>query len=114
MRWLIAEDALRDRKGHWFEYLGTFARELRALGDDVTILADSAAEPFLVEQLQARPVLPASIWFFYHSLQRNCLAAGWPQSKDGSGLPTMGVCVHAVRAGCRLIKQRQSLKISAL
>jgi len=31
MRWLIVEDALRDRKGHWFEYLGTFARELRAL-----------------------------------------------------------------------------------
>ena len=62
MRWLIVEDALRDRKGHWFEYLGTFARELRALGDDVTVLADSAAEPFLVEQLQVRPVLPASIW----------------------------------------------------
>jgi len=62
MRWLIVEDALRDRKGHWFEYLGTFVLELRALGDDVTILADSAAEPFLVEQLQARPVLPASIW----------------------------------------------------
>ena len=62
MRWLIVENALRDRKGHWFEYLGTFARELRALGDDVTVLADSAAEPFLVEQLQVRPVLPASIW----------------------------------------------------
>ena len=21
MRWLIVEDALRDRKGHWFNYL---------------------------------------------------------------------------------------------
>ena len=62
MRWLIVEDALRDRKGHWFEYLGTFARELRALGDDVTILADRAAEAFLIEQLHVRPVLPASIW----------------------------------------------------
>lgn len=62
MRWLIVEDALRDRKGHWFEYLGTFVRELRALGDDVTVLVDRAAEPFLVEQLQAQPVLPASIW----------------------------------------------------
>jgi glycosyltransferase involved in cell wall biosynthesis len=62
MRWLIVEDALRDRKGHWFEYLGTFARELRALGDDVTILADSSAEAFLVEQLQVNPILPASIW----------------------------------------------------
>jgi len=62
MRWLIVEDALRDRKGHWFEYLGTFARELHALGDDVTILADRAAEPFLREHLRVQPVLPASIW----------------------------------------------------
>jgi hypothetical protein len=46
MRWLIVEDALRDRKGHWFEYVETFARELRALGDQVTVLADRAAEPF--------------------------------------------------------------------
>lgn len=62
MHWLIIEDALRNRKGHWFEYLGTFARELHALGDDVTILADSSAEPFLIEQLKVQPVLPASIW----------------------------------------------------
>lgn len=62
MRWLIVEDALRNKKGHWYEYLGTFARELRALGDDVTILADRSAERFLVEQLQVQPVLPDSIW----------------------------------------------------
>jgi len=62
MNWLIVEDALRDRKGHWFEYLGTFARELRGLGDDVTLLADRSAEPFLIQQLQVQPVLPASIW----------------------------------------------------
>ena len=62
MRWLIVEDALRDRKGHWFEYVGTFARELCTLGDDVTILADRNAEAFLLEQLSAQPVLPASIW----------------------------------------------------
>lgn len=62
MRWLIVEDALRDRQGHWFEYLSTFARELRALGDQVTVLSDRAAEPFLIEQLQVRPILPPSIW----------------------------------------------------
>jgi len=62
MRWLIVEDALRDRKGHWFEYLGTFVRELRVLGDEVTILGDRAAEPFLREQLPLHPVLPDSIW----------------------------------------------------
>jgi hypothetical protein len=35
---------------------------LRALGNQVKVLADRAAEPFLVEQLQVQPVLPASIW----------------------------------------------------
>lgn len=62
MRWLIVEDALRNKKGHWYEYLGTFNRELRTLGDDVTILADHSAEKFLVEQLQVQPLLPDSIW----------------------------------------------------
>lgn len=62
MRWLIVEDALRNKKGHWYEYLGTFARELRALGDEVTILADRSAERFLIEQLSVQPVLPDSIW----------------------------------------------------
>lgn len=62
MRWLIVEDALRNKKGHWFEYVSTFARELRALGDDVTILADRSAEPFIIEQLSAKPILPDSIW----------------------------------------------------
>jgi hypothetical protein len=42
----------------WFEYVETFARELRALGDQVTVLADRAAEPFLVEQLQCSPSSP--------------------------------------------------------
>lgn len=62
MRWWIVEDALRDRRGHWFEYIGGFVRDLRGLGDTVTLLADSAAEPFIREQLGAQPVLPASIW----------------------------------------------------
>ncbi len=62
LRWLIVEDALRDRTGHWFEYLSTFDRELRTLGDNVTILSDRAAEPFIIEKLKAQPVLPASIW----------------------------------------------------
>ena len=58
MRWLIVEDALRDRKGHWFEYLGTFDRELRVLGDDVVILADRSAEPFLVENCKCSRCFP--------------------------------------------------------
>jgi glycosyltransferase involved in cell wall biosynthesis len=62
MRWLIVEDALRDRKGHWFEYVQSFVRELGLLGDEVVVLADRSAEPFLMEQLGVRPVLPDSIW----------------------------------------------------
>jgi glycosyltransferase involved in cell wall biosynthesis len=62
MHWLIVEDALRNREGHWFEYVGTFMRELRALGDEVTVLADGKAEPFILEELETLPVLPPSIW----------------------------------------------------
>ena len=40
MRWLIVEDALRDRKGHWAEYIGTFLRGLEKQGDEVVILCD--------------------------------------------------------------------------
>jgi glycosyltransferase involved in cell wall biosynthesis len=62
MKWLIAEDALRDRKGHWLEYVSTFVRELRALGDEVVVLCDQRAQGFVMEQTGARPVLPESIW----------------------------------------------------
>ena len=62
MHWLIVEDALRDRKGHWFEYVSTFVRGLRALGDEVELLCDRKAEGFILESLGARAVLPESIW----------------------------------------------------
>jgi hypothetical protein len=62
MKWLIVEDALRDRKGHWLEYVSTFVRELRALGDEVVVLCDQRAQGFVMEQTGARPVLPESIW----------------------------------------------------
>lgn len=62
MRWLIVEDALRDRSGHWFEYISTFKQGLTELGDEVTILADQDTQPFIQESLDAQPVLPHSIW----------------------------------------------------
>ena len=62
MKWLIVEDALRDRKGHWLEYVSTFVRELQALGDEVEVLCDRKAQGFVMEQTGARPVLPESIW----------------------------------------------------
>ncbi|MFM8886326.1 MAG: hypothetical protein ACKOKC_07930, partial [Chthoniobacterales bacterium] len=62
MRWWIFEDALRDRKGHWSEYLQTFRRGLEAEGDEVCIFADRECEPALAKTLGAEPVLPKSIW----------------------------------------------------
>jgi hypothetical protein len=40
MKWWIFEDALRDRRGHWSEYLQTFRRGLEAESDEVRIFAD--------------------------------------------------------------------------
>jgi len=61
-QWWIFEDALRDRRGHWSEYLQTFRRGLEAEGDEVRIFADQQCEPALAETLGAKPVLPKSIW----------------------------------------------------
>ena len=60
MRWLIIEDSLESRKGHWFEYLEDFHRELPGLGDEVTLLVSWRAEPFIQTQLGALPQLPES------------------------------------------------------
>lgn len=62
LRWLVVEDALRDRQGHWFEYVSTFKQGFNDLGDEVTLLADRQAQPFIIQALGAQPVLPQSIW----------------------------------------------------
>jgi len=62
LKWWIFEDALRDRRGHWSEYLQTFRRGLEAEGDEVRIFADWECELALAETLGAEPVLPKSIW----------------------------------------------------
>jgi glycosyltransferase involved in cell wall biosynthesis len=62
MRWLIVEDALLNRKGHWFEAVTTFYHGFRQLGDDVTVLADASVEPDIRDSLAAVPILPPSIW----------------------------------------------------
>lgn len=62
MRWLIAEDALLNQKGHWFEAVTTFYQGFRQLGDEVTVLADAAVEPGIRDSLAAVPILPPSIW----------------------------------------------------
>ncbi len=62
MHWLIVEDALRDKKGHWFEYVSTFVAGLHQLGDTATVLAARDAQPLIIKSLDAQPVLPRSIW----------------------------------------------------
>lgn len=62
IRWLIVEDALLSRKGHWFEAVTTFYQGFRRLGDQVTVLADAAVEPEIRDSLAAVPILPPSIW----------------------------------------------------
>jgi glycosyltransferase involved in cell wall biosynthesis len=62
LKWWIFEDALRDRRGHWSEYLQTFRRGLEAEGDEVRIFADQRCEAELAKTLGAETVLPKSIW----------------------------------------------------
>jgi glycosyltransferase involved in cell wall biosynthesis len=62
MRWLIVEDSLESRQGHWFEYLEGFCRELPKVGDEVTLLVSRRAEPFIQEHLGGLPVLPESVY----------------------------------------------------
>lgn len=62
MRWWILEDALKDRRGHYFEYLRTFKSGLEKCGDEVTIFSDRTAEPWIAGSLNARPELPRGIW----------------------------------------------------
>lgn len=62
MKWLIIEDSLEGRNGHWFEYLSCFHRELAPLGDHATWLVPKNAEPWIVDHFQAKPVLPESIY----------------------------------------------------
>ena len=62
LRWWVVEDALRDRTGHWFEYLQSFQRGLAAEGDQVRFFASKECEAEVARALGAEVVLPKSIW----------------------------------------------------
>jgi hypothetical protein len=62
LRWWIIEDALRDCKGHWVEYLQTFQRGLAAEGDQVRFFASKECVPEVAAAFEAKAVLPRSIW----------------------------------------------------
>jgi glycosyltransferase involved in cell wall biosynthesis len=61
MNWLVFEDSLESRKGHWLEYLDGFARELPKLGDKMILLVSRHADPNLCAHFSALPVLPESV-----------------------------------------------------
>jgi glycosyltransferase involved in cell wall biosynthesis len=61
-RILIVEEALHSMKGHWFEYIKTIAAACREKGDEVSIIAHQAADPRIIEDLQAHPLLTHSAW----------------------------------------------------
>lgn len=62
MKWLIIEDALKDKRGHYFEYISTFKRGLDSCGDDVAIFTDRTADSWITEALGSSPMLPRCIW----------------------------------------------------
>ncbi len=62
MKFLIAEEALIDRKGHWFEYITTISNQFRASGDEVRIAANSQAVEEILNELQADAVFPKNAW----------------------------------------------------
>jgi glycosyltransferase involved in cell wall biosynthesis len=61
MDWLIIEDSLESREGHWFEYLAGFHRDLPRLGDKTRWLVSQNAGPDMLRHFDALPVLPPSI-----------------------------------------------------
>jgi glycosyltransferase involved in cell wall biosynthesis len=62
MKWLIAEDALRNDTGHWVDYIETIKNGLVEAGDEVFVLADRDVEVRVKNRLNAHPALPNSIW----------------------------------------------------
>lgn len=62
MNWSIFEDSLENRKGHWFEYLDAFARELPRLGDKLSFFVSEAADAETLGHFGAAPLLPRSVF----------------------------------------------------
>jgi glycosyltransferase involved in cell wall biosynthesis len=59
---LIAEEALRSLRGHWFEYIRTIVEGCRRAGDDVTVACHREAIPEVVKGLDAVPIFVRSAW----------------------------------------------------
>ncbi|MEM0966363.1 MAG: hypothetical protein AAGJ81_09475 [Verrucomicrobiota bacterium] len=62
MHWWILEDALRDSKGHWCEYIETFRDGLSKCDDCFEIFCAGDATPEIQARFSTKPKLPPSIW----------------------------------------------------
>jgi glycosyltransferase involved in cell wall biosynthesis len=62
LNWLIIEDGLKDCHGHFLDFVTSFVRGLRELGDRVTVLCSRAASDVVREQTAALPVMPDASW----------------------------------------------------
>lgn len=61
-RLLIVEEALKDRRGHWYEYNRAIITEARGRGITTTVLAHRDLEAGLRDELRAEPFFPVTSW----------------------------------------------------
>lgn len=68
LRILICEEALKNRRGHWYEYNRAIVQHARRVGIDATLLAHCDIDPQLRAELQATPWFPVTSWdqVYYH------------------------------------------------
>jgi len=61
-RLLIVEEALKNRRGHWYEYNRNIIEEARFRGIEVTILAHRDVENSIKNELKCKPFFPVTCW----------------------------------------------------
>ena len=59
---MIAEEALKNKRGHWFEYNRAIVAEARRRGIDTTVLAHRDVEPDVAQELGATPFFAVTNW----------------------------------------------------
>lgn len=61
-RLLVVEEALRDRIGHWYEYVKAVAEINAAEGAEVTVGAHCRIDPAIAAEINARPLFARTNW----------------------------------------------------
>jgi glycosyltransferase involved in cell wall biosynthesis len=106
-RLLIVEEALKNRRGHWYEYNRAIIDEARRRNIHTTILAHQDIEEDLRLEMGAQPYFPVTSWdqVYYHPsgwrryigiLRHNFRVARWMQRHFASNEPYDVVLVPTV------------------